>query len=69
MIIEYVSVRTDQVLDRITLVDGEVGYETGKARPLVENRVVKGEDPAAIMDSLRSWSNGYVLTREALPTD
>jgi hypothetical protein len=65
MTIEYVSVGSGAVLDRITLVDGELTYETGKARSMVENRMVRGETPEAIIESLRSWSNGYVLTRES----
>lgn len=66
MIVEYVSVKTGRVLDTVTVPAGDAlpTYATGVARPQVETimRVTKTR-PAAI-EALRSWSNGYVLTRE-----
>lgn len=64
MIIEYVSVGSGNVLDRIT-VDGEtISYETGKARQVVEDltrRLTPGQYSAA----LSRWSNGHAQLRAA----
>lgn len=67
MIIEYVSVRTDRVLDRITgdRVD-RLRYETGRARDLVEDLTRRLPADRA-MDALSDWSNGYVALRRVSP--
>lgn len=65
MRIEYVSVASGDVLDTITVFGTVVTYQTGKARPMVDNQVAAGRSLADVVEGLRSWSNGYVLTREA----
>ena len=59
------SVSDGRELDRVTLHDGALSYLTGRARPMFEAKRRLGLDDAAIYDTLRSWSNGYVVTREA----
>ena len=63
MVIEYVAVDTGTVLDTVTFAVGGVTYATGKAYGLVEATVANlGAERGA--QALRSWSNGYMLTRE-----
>lgn len=65
MIIEYAHADApDTVLDVVTLDEGtDPVYETGRARSAVERmRETLGVERAD--EALRSWSNGYVLTRE-----
>lgn len=62
MILEYVIARDDTVLDTVTIEGDEITYDTGKARSRVESLIATlGHDGA--VKALRSWSNGYVLTR------
>lgn len=58
------AVSSGALLDVITVSGDVVTYETGKARPMVENQVVAGRSLLEVVEGLRSWSNGYVLTRE-----
>jgi hypothetical protein len=44
--------------------DGSVTYEHGRARETVETMTRRCGSLAAAVDVLRSWSNGYVATRE-----
>jgi hypothetical protein len=64
MIIEYTTV-AGKLLDRLTLDDEGTVVEstTGKGRDQVETFVRQYGAPLALR-LLRSWSNGYVLTRE-----
>jgi hypothetical protein len=64
MIVEYVSVRSGKVLDRITIDGTSISYETGKARQVVEDltrRLTPGQYEAA----LSFWSNGHAQLRPA----
>lgn len=64
--IEYVEVKTGNVLDRFEFrPDGELTYETGEARPKVENLVSRFGVSGALA-ILSDWTNGYVSTREAV---
>ena len=61
------SVRSGRVLDTVTLVDGVLAYDTGKARDLVEApRIAKPDLTDAQLLAMRSnWSNGYIQIRPA----
>ncbi|GLH97354.1 hypothetical protein [Phytohabitans aurantiacus] len=65
MIIEYVSVRSGKVLDRITVDGDEISYETGKARQVVEDVTRHLPTTTPVAEALRSWSNGYTQLRPA----
>lgn len=53
----------DREIDRVTMTDDSVSYETGAAISLVETKVDSlGQKQA--MKLFRSWSNGYVTTTE-----
>jgi hypothetical protein len=62
-VIDLVDVATGSVVDTITFDGDRVGYDTGRASSLVESRRALIPDVGALVESLASWSNGYVLTR------
>lgn len=65
MIVEYLSVSTGGLLDTITVPpDGPLEYATGAARAQVESIERLAGSRAALVEALRSWSNGYVQLRE-----
>lgn len=44
--------------------DGSVTYEHGRARATIETMTRRYGSLTAAVEALRSWSNGYVATRE-----
>jgi len=65
MIAEYVSAASGKVLDVITIPeDGPIAYANGAARARVETFERVAQDRAALIEIVRSWSNGYFLLRE-----
>jgi hypothetical protein len=63
MIIEYVNAADDTVLDTVTFDGDDITYDTGRARSLVESKIAALGGADTARKALRSWSNGYVLTR------
>lgn len=65
--LNLMAVGDDKILDRITLDDGgQVGYETGAGRDLIDNLVHSLEiTPAQAFEMRTGWSNGYVSTKLA----
>jgi hypothetical protein len=56
------SVRTGRQLDRVTLVNGQLAYETGKARGIFDGlRTTRPDLTDEQLLALRAdWSNGYI---------
>lgn len=61
------AVDDDKILDRITLGDdGQVSYETGAGRDLIENIArTLGISMEQAFEMRTGWSNGYVSTNLA----
>jgi hypothetical protein len=63
MIFKVIQTSTKKELDRVTLTETSVRYETGAAKDVVQGKIDMFGRRAAI-DLLRSWSNGYISTAE-----
>lgn len=48
-------------LDRVTLYNGNLDFDTGAARDMFEGF----EDPQVAFDQMNGWSNGYVVSEPA----
>lgn len=63
--LKVISVRSGDVIDTVTLADGELRFATGAAREMFES--LRSVDPsltdAAIFAMRTDWSNGYIQTR------
>jgi hypothetical protein len=61
MNVTVTSAGSEQVLDTVVVHRGDVGYDTGAARRLVEQRAqLLGVTPAEAVASLAGWTNGYL---------
>jgi peptidoglycan hydrolase-like protein with peptidoglycan-binding domain len=70
MRLEYVRVSDGTVLDRLTVDDGSVDYETGAARSLVSGLArIAGSESKAVGLLADGWSNGYSTLRPAETVD
>lgn len=60
----FVEVSTGEVLDTVTLADGELSFATGEARQLFTLRRDRFAWTAEqAYDQLTGWSNGYAALR------
>jgi len=61
------SVGSGRELDRVTLTQGVLSYETGAARSLFEG--LRGSNPdltdEQLFDAYNDWSNGYLTVQPA----
>lgn len=64
MILIFSSVESKKELDRVTLTEKSVKYQTGKARSTVNAMLARFGNRVA-MEVLVDWSNGYVSLYEA----
>jgi hypothetical protein len=63
MILDFVDETTGTVLDRVDITTDGLSYDTGAAESTVQGKIdTYGRATAMVV--LRSWSNGYVSTRE-----
>jgi hypothetical protein len=60
------DVASGEQLDRVTLDDGELKFQTGAAEPLFEAMIQGGVPPEEALALRTGWSNGYVRTSELL---
>ncbi|MEV7011555.1 hypothetical protein [Streptosporangium sp. NPDC051022] len=67
--LHYVDVSDGTVFDTITLVDGELRFETGAARDVIASvrRFSPGDSDESLFSSLveSGWSNGYAALHQA----
>lgn len=62
-----IDVASGDPVDRITLDDDELEYDTGVARDMFESLEAVGLTPAQAFDARNGWSNGYLrITAEAI---
>lgn len=67
MTLAYVDAVTDEVLDTVTLTDGQLSYTTGSARGLFAGRQAQfGWSDEQAFTELTGWSNGYLALRPTL---
>jgi hypothetical protein len=52
-------------IDRVTLANDKLSYQTGAARDMFDNLVNLGYTPAEAFNLRTGWSNGYVLAQLA----
>ena len=60
------DVASGKQLDRVTLEDGELIFQTGAAEPLFEAMLAAGMTPEEALETRAGWSNGYIRTSEIL---
>jgi len=62
MALTVTSVRTGHVLDEVSLVDGRLAYQTGRAQQIVEGKRATHPEltDADLYRLVTDWSNGYI---------
>ena len=68
-VLTVLDVASGDQLDRVTVEDGELRFQTGAAEPLFESMINAGMPPEEALELRAGWSNGYVRTTQLLDAD